>query len=69
MYLQGNIQTYALNYCCRGTAISSTYSVCVCVCLYVCVCVSVVLDIQHAKRMCCNTWSLWSVWLHHIFPL
>ena len=47
------------NHCCRGTAISITYSLCM----------SVALDIQHAKRMCRNIYChLWPVRLYKIFP-
>ena len=41
MYYKCNIKARSRNHCCRGTAISITYSECV----------SVVLFIQNAKRM------------------
>jgi hypothetical protein len=41
MYVQRNIEARSRNHCCRGKAISITYSECV----------SVALAIQHAKRM------------------
>jgi len=41
MYLKRNIETCSRNHCCRGKALSVTYSVCV----------SVVLGIRHAKQM------------------
>jgi hypothetical protein len=41
MYVQRNIKARSRNHCCRGKAISITYSECV----------SVALVIQHARRM------------------
>jgi len=41
MYYKRNIEARSRNHCCRGKAIHITYSECV----------SVVLLIQHAKRM------------------
>jgi hypothetical protein len=41
MYLKSNIEARSRNHCCRGKAVSITYSQCV----------SVALVIQHAKRM------------------
>jgi hypothetical protein len=43
MYVKGNIKARSRNHCCRGKALSVTYSECV----------SVGLVIQHAKRMRC----------------
>jgi hypothetical protein len=43
MYYKRNIEARSRNHCCRGKAISITYSECV----------SVALVIQHAKRMRC----------------
>jgi hypothetical protein len=53
-----NIEARSRNHCCRGKAVSITYSECV----------SVALVIQHAKRMRRIILYLWPVWLYHIFP-
>jgi hypothetical protein len=53
--IKRNIEPLSRSHCCRGKAISITYSECV----------FVTLVIQHAMRM--RRIILWPVWLYHIF--
>jgi hypothetical protein len=56
MYVKRNIEALSRKDCCRGKAISITYSECVFVDLF----------IQHAERMR-RIICLWHVWFYYIF--